>query len=298
MKRFALIIPSACALGLGLSPASQAATCAPAKPSTFAYKTVPGVDRNLTSLDLYMPARSCRKGKKTPVVVWVHGGAYRTGDKYTKAMPIKAAHFNSQGWALVSINYRLTDISQPDPWRWPTHYEDGAAAIAWIKKTIASKGGDPSRIAALGHSAGADLVSNLATQPSYLRKYKASPKDLRCQGPLDTQGFDKLAASDPDARWWTNALGNAPDFQRTTSATLIARRGVGTPKAIVALRGGAVRTGVANAYISKLASVGISGNKAINARGLTHDQVASVIGRPGDKVMTPPLTSFLKGCFR
>ncbi len=300
MMRTLLALPAACLLTLALAAESQAATtsCAPAKASTFVYKTVPGVDRKLTSLDLYMPAKSCRKGKKPPVVVWVHGGAYKTGDKYTNAMPAKAALFNSKGWALVSINYRLTDITKPNPWRWPTHYEDGAASIAWIKKNIASKGADPSRIAVLGHSAGADLVSNLATNRSYLGKYGLSPKVLRCQAPLDTQGFNKLSSSDPDMRWWTNALGNAPNFKQTTSATLIARRGVGTPPAIVALRGGRARIGVANGYIAKLAELGIEGNQAINARSLTHNEVASRIGRPGDTVMTPPLVAWLGTCFR
>ncbi len=286
---------------LALSPtAAQAAApnCSPAKATTYAYKTVPGVSRNLTSLDLYMPASSCRKGKKAPIVVWVHGGAYAIGDKYGSAMPVKARLFNSKGWALVSVNYRLTDVTKPNPWRWPTHFEDVSAAISWIKKNIASRGGDPSRIAALGHSAGADLVANIATEPTYLAKYGLSPKSLRCQGPLDTLGFNKLGSPDPDTRWWTNALGNAPDFKRTTSATLIARRGVGTPRAIVALRGSRAQIAISNAYIARLSQLGIGGNRAIKASGLTHNEIASQIGRPGDTVMTPPLVSFLASCFK
>lgn len=294
-RKRAIIATAAVALCMAAAPESEAAVCAPTKPSTFAYRTVPGVDRNLTSLDVYMPAASCRKGRKPPVVVWVHGGAYQIGDKAKADMPTKAGFFNSQGWALVSINYRLTDMSQPNPWRWPTHYEDGAAALAWVKKNMASKGADPSRIALLGHSAGADLVSNLATQPSYLSKYGLSPRDLRCQGPLDTEGFDK-SSLDPNTQWWANALGNAPDWRRTTSATLIARRGVGTPRAIVALRGR--YTTVPNSYIAKLAQIGVSGNTAINAQSLTHEEVNSEIGKPGDRVMTPPLLAFLASCLR
>jgi len=298
MSRASLVFPVAILLALAFSSESRASACSPAKPSTFSYKTVSGVDRNLTSLDLYMPSKSCRKGKQPPVVVWVHGGGYQTGDKSNGAMLVKAALFNSQGWALVSINYRLTDISKPNPWRWPTHYEDAAAAIAWVKKNIASKGGDAAKIALLGHSAGADIVSNLATQPTYLAKYRMSPKDLRCQGPLDTEGFDKGSSSDSDKPMWTNALGNAPDYQRTTSATLIARRGVGTPKAVVALRGTKSRIAIGNAYVAKLAEIGVSGNVAINAGPLTHAEVNTRIGQQGDSVMTPPLISFLKTCLR
>lgn len=277
---------------------AAADSCSVASPTTHVYKTVTGVNPNLLSLDVYMPSSTCRNGKKAPVVVWVHGGAYTIGDKRTGGAATKAQLFNSKGWAFVSINYRLTDMSSPKPWRWPIHYEDGAAAIKWIKTNIASRGGDPTRISVVGHSAGADLVSNLATQPNYLGKYALGPSVMRCQAPLDTDGFDKVSAADPDVSLWAGALGNAPDFRRTTSATLIARRGVGTPRAIVALRGTAARIAVGNAYIAKLASLGITGNRSINARGLTHEEVSGAIGSPGDTVMTPPLVSFLTDCFK
>ena len=293
-----LVIPAFLLITLAVAAPSQAASrCAPAKAKTFSYKEVPGVDRNLTSLDLYMPSATCRRGRKAPVVIWVHGGGYVTGDKKNQ-IANKVKLFNAKGWALVSTNYRLTKASSPEPWRWPTHFEDVSAAISWVYRSIGSRGGDRSRIALLGHSAGADIVSNVATNPDYLGSYDLGPKNLRCQGPLDTEGFDKPASADPEKAMWLNALGNAPDYLRTTSATLIASKGVGTPKAIVAVRGSRVRQEIQRAYLGRLKTIGAGSGTAIAAQSLTHNEVNSRIGAPGDTVMTPPLMKFLGSCLR
>jgi acetyl esterase/lipase len=292
------VFPASLFIALALAASSHAATrCGPAKAKTLSYKEVEGVDRNLTSLDLYMPSSSCRRGRKAPVVIWVHGGGYATGDKKNQ-IGDKVKLFNSKGWALVSTNYRLTKAASPRPWRWPTHFEDVSAAISWVYRSISARGGDRSRIALLGHSAGADIVSNLATNPDYLVSYRLSPRNLRCQGPLDTEGFNKPASADPEKATWENALGNAPDYLRTTSATLIARTGVGTPKAIVAVRGSRVRQEMQRAYLGRLKTIGAGSGTAIAAQSLTHMQVNSQIGAPGDKVMTPPLMKFLGSCLR
>ena len=75
---------------------------------------------------------------------------------------------NDQGWLFVSINYRLTDPGAPTSARFPDHFEDVAAAVAWVHEEIGAYGGDPERLALLGHSAGADIIANVAAEPSYL----------------------------------------------------------------------------------------------------------------------------------
>ena len=47
----------------------------------MAYKKVDGIDPNLLSLDVSAPKSSC----DAPVVMWVHGGGYRIGDKAKRA---------------------------------------------------------------------------------------------------------------------------------------------------------------------------------------------------------------------
>jgi len=139
----------------------------------------------MTSVDVYRPGDLC----DAPVVVWVHGGGWRRGDKVLQ-MPDKVRLARDNGWVLVSVNYRLTDPSAPDPVRYPTHNEDVATALAWVDDNIARYGGDPSRVAVLGHSAGAQIVASIGTDEHYLAAHDLSLSDIRCVGALDTEGFD------------------------------------------------------------------------------------------------------------
>ena len=67
-----------------------------------------------------------------PVVVWVHGGGYRKGDK-AQQVAAKVALFAKRGWIFASVNYRLTKLTDPVPARYPAHYDDVAAAVAWLR---------------------------------------------------------------------------------------------------------------------------------------------------------------------
>jgi arylformamidase len=268
----------------------------PGLPTTVPYKALAGVDVNLTSLDVHAPADVCG----APVVVWVHGGAYRTGDKANQ-MGAKVRLFNDRGWILVSVNYRLTRPGQPSSAQYPDHYDDVAAALAWVHNNIAGYGGDASRIALLGHSAGADIVSNVVTNPTYLQQNGLALDAVRCAGPLDTEGFDKrvAGADDPDGerQQWQVALGNNPDYLAETSATNLIKPGIGIPPMIGVVRGTQRRQQIEMTFLDTLTAVGIAAT-TIDARSLTHGQVNSRIGASGDSVMTPPLVTFLTSCFQ
>ncbi len=111
----------------------------------------------LRTLDVYSLPSSAAA---VPVVIWVHGGGWFTGDKANN-MARKVELFNGEGYLLVSLNYRLSPEPKaspaPDRVRFPTHPEDVARAVAWVHENAAAYGGDPERIALLGHSAGAHL---------------------------------------------------------------------------------------------------------------------------------------------
>jgi arylformamidase len=260
-------------------------------PMTVAYKTVAGVDRNLTSLDVYAPKTAC----KAPVVMWVHGGGYQTGDKKNQVR-YKVGLFNQYGWIFVSVNYRLTRPGQTGSAKYPDHYNDVASAVAWVHAHIATYGGDGSRVALLGHSAGADIVSNVTVNPTYLARQHLGLSAIRCAGPLDTEGFDKHAADPGEKPQWKAALGNDPNYVTDTSATLLVRSGVGIPPTIGVVRGTPGRQQIETAFLARLRGGGVS-TTTINARSLTHAQVNNQIGAPGDTVMTPPLVKFLTTCF-
>ena len=104
------------------------------------------------TLDLYLPRDV--PAKPLPLVVWVHGGGWRKGDKSrTPARGLVA-----DGFAVASINYRL---SQHAPF--PAQIEDCKAAIRWLRAHASEYHLDPDRIAVWGASAGGHLVALLGT---------------------------------------------------------------------------------------------------------------------------------------
>ncbi|HYI37313.1 MAG TPA: alpha/beta hydrolase [Thermoleophilaceae bacterium] len=281
------------------APGAAAATpkaCAKAPAAkTVPYERVAGVPANLTSLDVYAPSRACRKGRRTPVVMWVHGGAYAVGDKRNQIRD-KVRLFSRRGWVFVSVNYRLTRPGTPRSAKYPDHFRDVAAAVSWVRRGIGRRGGDRGRIALLGHSAGADIVANVTTNPRWLRERKLGLSAVRCAGPLDTEGFDKAAAGPGEQGQWQRALGNLPTYVRDTSAVNLLRRGAGIPRTITVFRGTPRRQRIERRFVTTLRAAGVPAT-LVDARSLSHAEVSRRIGAAGDRVMTPPLLRFLGGCF-
>jgi acetyl esterase/lipase len=99
-------------------------------------------------LDLYVPDT----GENLPLIIWVHGGAWRGGDKthYTPMAYLKT------GYAGASINYRLSQHAV-----FPAQIEDVKAAVRWLRANAKTYRLDPNRFAAWGSSAGGHLVAML-----------------------------------------------------------------------------------------------------------------------------------------
>ncbi|MBE7494532.1 MAG: alpha/beta hydrolase fold domain-containing protein [Verrucomicrobiaceae bacterium] len=107
-------------------------------------------------LDLYLP-KERQGGKALPVVVFIHGGGWKAGDKSGGIGNV--GRFVSSGhYAGVSVGYRLTNEA-----RWPAQIHDCKAAIRWIKAQAKELGLDATKIAVWGSSAGGHLVSFLGT---------------------------------------------------------------------------------------------------------------------------------------
>ena len=113
-------------------------------------------------LDIFMP-QNVTSGR--PVLIFVHGGAFIGGSKRRPDSPF---YDNIMLWAVkngfigVNIDYRLA----PE-FRWPSGAEDVATAVQWVSKEIGERGGDPSRIYLMGHSAGAFHVANYVSHPEF-----------------------------------------------------------------------------------------------------------------------------------
>lgn len=145
-------------------------------------------------LDLFTPDGVTAEDSR-PVVVYVHGGGWRIGDKKNSILD-KVNLFTGAGYVFASVNYRLSpsggDPASPDPARirFPAHPHDVGEAIGWLDRHIGEYGGDPSRIVLIGHSAGAQIVSLVATDPSYVKAYGVEPWQLIGAVSLDTDAFD------------------------------------------------------------------------------------------------------------
>jgi acetyl esterase/lipase len=149
-----LFAPAAAQAGQGAAGALREA---------FDVRYHPGTDRQ--TLDVFAPAAAGQAGEApAPVVLFVHGGSWMTGDKnFFGEYRALGRHLAHNGLVAVLINYRLSPAV-----RHPEHVKDVARAFAWTRRHVRCYGGDPERIFLCGHSAGGHLVSLLATDLSYL----------------------------------------------------------------------------------------------------------------------------------
>lgn len=111
---------------------------------------VPGGGKS-RSLDLYLPEQP---GAPRPLVVWIHGGAWKSGTKDGNP----AARLLEAGFASASVEYRLSQEAV-----FPAQIEDCKAAIRFLRANAAKYGIDPARIGVWGASAGGHLVALLGT---------------------------------------------------------------------------------------------------------------------------------------
>jgi para-nitrobenzyl esterase len=117
---------------------------------------IPGDD--CLNLNVWTPEPA---GAGLPVMVWIHGGAFRTG---SSAVPMyDGTAFARDGVVLVSINYRLGVAGfgvLPDA---PANLglRDQLLALAWVQENIAAFGGDPDNVTIFGESAGGMSVNSL-----------------------------------------------------------------------------------------------------------------------------------------
>ena len=147
----------------------------------------------LNQLDLYTP-NGLAAGAGRPVVVYVHGGGWHRGDKGHQITD-KVNLFTGAGYVFASVNYRLSpnpiDPSYPaDRIRFPVQQSDVAEAIAWLDRNVATYGGDPRRILLIGHSAGAQIVALLTTDPSFVAGWGVDPAHLLGTVALDGDAYD------------------------------------------------------------------------------------------------------------
>jgi acetyl esterase/lipase len=104
-------------------------------------------------LDVYRRRAASPAG---PVLVHLHGGAFRSGRKNREARPL-LYRLASQGWVCVSANYRLSPAAT-----FPDHLVDVKRVIAWVRQHADEYGADPTTVFVAGSSAGGHLATMAA----------------------------------------------------------------------------------------------------------------------------------------
>jgi arylformamidase len=159
------------------------------------------------------------KGAHAPLVVFVHGGGWKNGDKSNATGQYKAPHYTGLGYAFASINYRLLPDTSVE-----LQAADVAKSVAYLRSNATRLGFDPNNIVLMGHSAGAHLAALVGTDPQYLRAAGLTLDALKGVIPLDGACYDVSAQMNDGPRMmqdtYRDAFGTEPGRQRALSPTL------------------------------------------------------------------------------
>ena len=179
------------------------------------FRELPGVEPSQQSLDVYIPLAEDEEDAPSnlPVLLYVHGGRWMTGDKDIVDTPM-LDFFVDQGFVVASTNYRLSADGEQQH---PAQIEDVADAVGWISDNIRYRSGNPRAIYLMGHGAGAHLVALLATDHSRLIDVGVRPVDIKgvvLLDPIALDLVDVMQSSDSSKGYHKAAFGdNLEDWQ-------------------------------------------------------------------------------------
>lgn len=151
------------------------------------------------ALDIFVSEQAATAPR--PVLIFVHGGGFTAGNKrgpdnspFYDNIGLFAARNGILG---VNMTYRLAP-QHP----WPAGAEDVAMAVRWLAANIAGHGGDPGRMALMGHSAGAVHAATYVANPKF-----HGPRGVGLVGAILVSGlydFSKLEPSPPEKAYFGN----------------------------------------------------------------------------------------------
>jgi acetyl esterase/lipase len=245
-------------------------------------------------LDIYAPDNA----KDLPVVFWIHGGGWQTGDK--TSVQLKPRVFTERGFVFVATNYRLLPHVEMD-----VLIRDVAKSLGWVHKNIARHGGDPKRIFVMGHSAGAQLAALICIDDRYLKAEGVAFDVLQGCVPVDGDTYDVPAIiTTAEIRQTVHGLplpefghrvkfGNDPKKHIDFSAVTHVAKGKGIPPFLILHVAGhpdvtaqARRLGA----VLKEAEIPV---QVFGARETTHNKLNADLGLPDDPA-TKELFTFLE----
>jgi acetyl esterase/lipase len=168
------------------------------------------------TLDLFLPENT---DQSVPLVIWIHGGAWRAGDKENHP----GGALIEAGFAVASINYRLSTVSP-----YPAQFQDCQAAVRYLRTNAEKYGIDGNRIGVWGGSAGGHLAAMLGVHSN------SRNKAFRVQAVCDWCGPTDLVRAITDTPkdsplnivevLWELFLGPAANNQKLKQSISLAQR--------------------------------------------------------------------------
>lgn len=143
---------------------------------TFAYGSDP-----MQRIDFWPAVSSV----PAPLVILVHGGGLRQGDKLEAVGRWKAQHYPQEGYGFASANYRLVPRATVEQ-----ACQDIADAIKALVEKSVENGIDRQRIVLIGHGGGGNLVGLIATDEQYLKRADLSFGDIAGIVGIDSALYD------------------------------------------------------------------------------------------------------------
>ncbi|TPG12224.1 alpha/beta hydrolase [Sphingomonas oligophenolica] len=144
------------------------------------------------TLDVWRPAGD-HPTTSRPVLIFYYGGGWVHGDRGAYAFAARA--YAKAGFVVVVPDYRKVPSV-----RFPAFLQDAAEAVKWTRDNIAGYGGDPTRIATAGHSAGGYAAIMLPMDPHWLTAIGVDPHIIKAAvglcGPYDFFPYDKKRSID------------------------------------------------------------------------------------------------------
>lgn len=152
-------------------------------------------DNPRQTLDLYVPKNA--QQSKTKLVVFIHGGGWRAGDKSSQAMTYYSEEFLKHGIAVASLNYRLyPEVTYPEP------NDDIACALQYLTAQVGKYGIINDKWTIFGDSAGAQLGAYVMSDTSVNQPLQLF---IGFYGPYDLpRQVNRVRGGDGDAWHYTN----------------------------------------------------------------------------------------------
>jgi acetyl esterase/lipase len=217
------------------------------------------------ALDVWRPAGEATA--KRPVVIFYYGGGWVKGDRRAYAFAARA--LAREGFVVVVPDYRKVPTV-----RFPAFLQDGAEAVKWTRDHVAEFGGNPAKIAVMGHSAGAYTVAMLALDKRWLEAEGVDPGIIKAgvglSGPYDFYPFTSKRSID--------AMQGVADPQMTQPLHF-ARKDAPPLLLITSTADDTVRPKNAINLEARLKELGAS-VELKNYPGISHEEVVMALSKP------------------